>query len=65
MANVKYMVSANGKVLGYYPAKDEKEAVGKAIATNFVYHNFLNNPETEFTVQKGNAPAVTFTRKDM
>lgn len=65
MAVTKYQVAANGKVLGYFPAHSEKEAVGKAIAANFVYHGYLNDPDTEFTVQKGNEPAVTFARKDV
>ena len=34
MAVTKYQVAANGKVLGYFSAHDEKEAVGKAIAAN-------------------------------
>ena len=65
MAVTKYQVAANGKVLGYFSAHDEMEAVGKAIAANFVYHGYLNDPDTEFTVQKGSNPAVTFTRKDV
>lgn len=64
---MKFQVSACGKVLGNFAAHDEKEAIGKAIASQFVYNPMFDNPDTVFSVKESgkNVPAITFTRKEL